>query len=82
MPQKQKINFEKVNASLNTLCHKCGCSITPDKIRRIDFEQVMCPECGEQFIPTRKTIDSPILRYDGAGDPCCKMTRLRYLGRA
>jgi ribosomal protein S27AE len=49
MPRKQKINLEKVRASLNTLCPKCGYAITPDKIRRIDFERMECPECGERF---------------------------------
>jgi hypothetical protein len=33
VPQKQKINLEKVMASLNTVCPKCGCSIAPDRIR-------------------------------------------------
>jgi predicted RNA-binding Zn-ribbon protein involved in translation (DUF1610 family) len=51
MPQKQKINLEKVKAALNTVCPKCGCSITPDKIRRIDSEQIECPECGQRFTP-------------------------------
>jgi ribosomal protein S27AE len=53
MPQKQKINLEKVLASLNTVCPKCGYSITPDKIRRIDSEQMECPECGARFIPEK-----------------------------
>lgn len=53
MPRKQKINLEQVMASLNTVCTKCGCAITPDKIRRIDFEQIVCPECGERFVPER-----------------------------
>jgi predicted RNA-binding Zn-ribbon protein involved in translation (DUF1610 family) len=51
MPQKQKINLDKVLASLNTTCQKCGYSIAPAEIRRVDFERVECPECGEHFIP-------------------------------
>jgi predicted RNA-binding Zn-ribbon protein involved in translation (DUF1610 family) len=51
MPQKQKINLEKVMASLNTVCPKCGYSITPDKIVRIDSERIACPECGKRFVP-------------------------------
>jgi ssDNA-binding Zn-finger/Zn-ribbon topoisomerase 1 len=47
VPRKQTINLTKVKASLNTVCPKCGFSIAPDKIRRIDFQQVHCPECGE-----------------------------------
>jgi ribosomal protein S27AE len=54
VPQKQKINLEKVMASLNTACPKCGCSITPDKIRRIDFQRIVCSECGERFIGERR----------------------------
>jgi hypothetical protein len=37
--------------SLNTSCPKCGYSIPPSQIARIDFERVHCPECREQFIP-------------------------------
>jgi ribosomal protein S27AE len=49
MPQKQKINLEKVLASLNTVCPKCGCSITPDKIRRIDSERIVYCERVASF---------------------------------
>jgi ribosomal protein S27AE len=51
MVNKQKINREKVMAALNTLCPKCGYSIPPEKIRRIDFSLVECPSCGERFTP-------------------------------
>jgi hypothetical protein len=51
MPQKPKINLEKVKAALNTLCTKCGYAIPPDRVRRIDFQKVECPECREHFIP-------------------------------
>jgi ssDNA-binding Zn-finger/Zn-ribbon topoisomerase 1 len=54
VPRKQKINLERVKASLETVCPKCGCPIAPDKIRRIDFRQVECPECGEHFIPEKR----------------------------
>jgi len=47
-------NLEIVLASLNTVCPKCGYSITPDRIRRIDSQRVQCPECGERFIPLAK----------------------------
>jgi ribosomal protein S27AE len=53
LPRKQKINLEKVMAPQNTACTKCGCSITPDKIRRVDFQRVECPECGERFVPAK-----------------------------
>jgi ribosomal protein L32 len=58
VPQKQKLNLEKVMASLNTVCPKCGCSITPDKIRRIDFQLVVCPDCGERFVPNGRQLRS------------------------
>jgi len=32
VPSKQKINLEKVLASLNIPCPKCGYLIAPDKI--------------------------------------------------
>jgi DNA-directed RNA polymerase subunit RPC12/RpoP len=51
MPSKQKINLEKVRAALNVVCPKCGYAIPPDRIRRIDSEQIECPECGERFVP-------------------------------
>jgi ribosomal protein S27AE len=54
MPRKQNINLDKVMAALNTVCPKCGCTITPDRIRRIDFERMVCPECGEGFTPEKR----------------------------
>lgn len=51
MPRKPKINLEKVKASLNTVCTKCGYAIPLDKVRRIDFDQLECPECGQRFTP-------------------------------
>jgi hypothetical protein len=44
MPQKQKINLEKVKASLDTLYPKCGYAIAPDQLRRVDFNQIECPQ--------------------------------------
>jgi ribosomal protein L37AE/L43A len=51
MISKQKINREKVQAALNTVCPKCGYSIPPEKIRRIDSCLVECPSCGGRFAP-------------------------------
>jgi predicted RNA-binding Zn-ribbon protein involved in translation (DUF1610 family) len=53
MPKKQKINLAKVLASLNTTCTKCGYSIPPEEKRRVDFEHMLCPKCGERFIAGR-----------------------------
>ena len=54
MPKKQKTDLRKVNASLNTRCVKCGHSITPAELRRVDCERVDCPKCGERFNPVPK----------------------------
>jgi predicted RNA-binding Zn-ribbon protein involved in translation (DUF1610 family) len=51
MPRKPKINLEKVKAALNTICTKCGYAIPPDRICRIDSEQIKCPEFGQRFTP-------------------------------
>ena len=51
MPKKRKINLERVRASLNTLCAKCGYSMPPQEIRRVTFYEVECPKCGERFVP-------------------------------
>jgi ribosomal protein S27AE len=55
---KNKINRAKVLAALNTICPKCGYSISPAQIVRIDFERMRCPECGAVFVakaePARK----------------------------
>jgi predicted RNA-binding Zn-ribbon protein involved in translation (DUF1610 family) len=54
MPSRKKINLEKVLASLDTLCPKCGKVITPAEMQRIDFERMKCPACGELFTRRRK----------------------------
>jgi len=51
----QKINREKVLASLNKIYPKCGATITPDLVNRLDFERIECPECGEKFHPEQRT---------------------------
>jgi predicted RNA-binding Zn-ribbon protein involved in translation (DUF1610 family) len=42
-----QVNLEKVFASLNTTCPKCGKVISPSEIRRVSFDEMICPECGE-----------------------------------
>jgi ribosomal protein S27AE len=51
MPSRKKINLEKVLASLDKVCPKCGHVISPAEVKRIDFEHIECPACGEQFAP-------------------------------
>jgi hypothetical protein len=45
MPSSRKVNLEKVQASLDAVCPKCGRMIPPAEVRRIDFERIECPEC-------------------------------------
>jgi hypothetical protein len=52
MPRSRKINLEKVQGWLNTKRPKCGFTITPDLVKRVDFERMECPQCGEKFRPT------------------------------
>jgi len=49
MPSRKKIDLQKVLASLNTTCPKCGRVIEPQEIRRVNFEEMICPGCGEPF---------------------------------
>jgi ribosomal protein S27AE len=49
--RSRKINLEKVLASLDKTCPKCGFTITPDLVKRLDFERMECPKCGEKFQP-------------------------------
>jgi ribosomal protein S27AE len=51
MPRSRKINLEKVQASLDKKCPKCGFTITLDLIKRVDFERMDCLKCGERFQP-------------------------------
>ena len=53
MPQREKINLEKVKASLFTLCTECGYKIPPAEEHRIDFDHLRCPKCGAAFIPAK-----------------------------
>jgi hypothetical protein len=46
-------------AALNTHCAKFGCSIAPAELRRIGFERVECPKCGERFIPKGQYVQPP-----------------------
>jgi ribosomal protein S27AE len=49
MPRSRKIDLEKVQASLDKTCPKCGFTITPDQVKRVDFERMECPKCGGKF---------------------------------
>ena len=49
----RKLNLDKVQASLDKVCPKCGKAISPAEVRRIDFERMECPACGERFVSRR-----------------------------
>jgi len=50
IPRSRKINLEKVLASLDAKCPKCGRIIRPAEVRHVDFEHIEGPACGEQFV--------------------------------
>jgi predicted RNA-binding Zn-ribbon protein involved in translation (DUF1610 family) len=58
MPSLRKINLQKVQASLDVICPKCGKLVSPAEVRRIDFERMECPACGERFAPDRQSKQS------------------------
>jgi uncharacterized protein (UPF0212 family) len=49
----RKVNLETVQVSLCAVCPKCGKAISPAEVRRVDFERMECPACGERFASTR-----------------------------
>lgn len=54
MPRSSKIDMAKVMAALDKVCPKCGRTITPAEVRRIDFDRMKCPACGEVFVPIKR----------------------------
>jgi len=50
-PSRQKINLERVRASLGVHCPHRAYSIPPAEIRRTGFHTVRCPKCGKEFAP-------------------------------
>ena len=60
MPRREKINLEKVKASLSVPYPECGHTVSPAELLRIDSEQVRCPKCGAIFKPlSREKSNSP-----------------------
>jgi hypothetical protein len=49
MPSRKKIDMEKVRASLNIICPKCGRIIEPQDIKRVSWEEILCPDVGNRF---------------------------------
>jgi uncharacterized protein (UPF0212 family) len=51
---RRKLDHEKIRASLNVKCPRCGAELPPDKQVRIDFEHLQCPTCGQTFTPEKR----------------------------
>jgi predicted RNA-binding Zn-ribbon protein involved in translation (DUF1610 family) len=49
MPSRKKIDLQKVMAALHTTCPTCGRVIEPAEIQRVNFEEMISPECGGHF---------------------------------
>jgi len=47
--RSRKVNQERLQASLDTLCPKRGFTITPDLIKRVDFALIEGSKCGKKF---------------------------------
>jgi hypothetical protein len=52
MQRKNKIDIEKVRASLFTTCPHCQYAIPPNEIQRVSFTEMKFPKCGLTFEPT------------------------------
>lgn len=50
MSTRQKINLERVMASLATPCTQCGYRIPPAELPRISTTRIRCPKCGVTLI--------------------------------
>jgi len=55
MPSRKKIDLQKVLASLNSPCPKCGHEITPAEIKRVTWDEIECPKCGERFNAAKRS---------------------------
>jgi len=52
---QRKPTVNKIREWLQTICTKCGYSIAPIDLVRLDNERVRCPECGKDFVPVAKS---------------------------
>jgi RNase P subunit RPR2 len=51
MPRSKKIDLEKVLACLDTVCPKCGKTITPAKVQRIRLHEDQVPRVRREVRP-------------------------------
>jgi hypothetical protein len=49
MPRSRKVNLEKVKASRDKTCPKCGAAITPERVKRLEFNVMECPVAARGF---------------------------------
>jgi hypothetical protein len=54
MPRSRKINREKVLALLDKTCPKCGFTITPDPVKRVDSIWSNARNAARNFSPGAK----------------------------
>jgi hypothetical protein len=81
MASSRKINLERVRASLDAVCPKCGALIPPAEVRRIDFERIECPLCGEKICAQALKGESRLVRACKNGPTPPRLSQfLHWLG--
>jgi len=54
MVGRHKIDPEQLHASMNVSCPHRGARIEPKDYKRVDWEDIECPNCEEKFVPTKQ----------------------------
>ncbi len=52
--RRTKLDLEKLRASMDVICPKCGIRIPPERQLRVDWEHLKCPGCGQAFVSSPK----------------------------
>jgi len=50
---RRKLDLEQIRAALLMKCPLCGAEIGPEKQKRVDAEQMECPNCRNLFKPAK-----------------------------
>jgi hypothetical protein len=56
MPRRSKLDWNRINELLTTVCPHCKSEIQCAECPRIDGEHLECPRCHARFIPEGKPI--------------------------
>jgi ribosomal protein S27AE len=56
MPRSREIKSGESQASLNKTCPKCGFTITPDLVKRVDFDRMECPEVRREVLDEKNAV--------------------------